>query len=116
RHHVIAEILREELLRRGQLGEVLAGLILAMASRVGPGMSRSARPWRLLRLLINHEFLSKAVGIEGARNLYRAFETTLSWEYHYWLQRGSLEVKFGDLRLAENFLSRARGLQPSEPL
>jgi hypothetical protein len=36
----------------------------------------------------------------------------LSWDYHYWLQRGSFEVEVGDLALAENFLNSSRSLAP----
>jgi hypothetical protein len=37
--------------------------------------------------------------------------------FHYWLQRGSLEVEDGsDLSLAKNFLDQARGLAPDDPL
>ena len=42
-------------------------------------------------------------------------EEILSWDHHYWLQRGSFEVERGDLSLAQNFLSQARGLAPEDP-
>jgi hypothetical protein len=70
-----------------------------------------------LSTIINHEFVERALGLEDARNLYGSIEHPLSWDYHYWLQRGSLEVEFGDTNLAENFLSQAKGLAPDdEPL
>jgi len=40
-----------------------------------------------------------------ARDIYEELESILSWDYHYWLQKGSLEVEAGDIRLAENFLA-----------
>ncbi len=42
-------------------------------------------------------------------------EPILHWEPNFWLQRGSLEVERGDLRLAENFLGQARSLTPDHP-
>jgi hypothetical protein len=64
----------------------------------------------LLRSVINHEFLYRIVGLDVSQVLYQHLEDLLSGNSHYWLQRGSLEVEFGDLKLAENFLSQARGL------
>jgi hypothetical protein len=66
--------------------------------------------------MINHDFLDRAIGCEDARGLYASLEQLLSWDYHYWLQRGSLEVENGDLSLAENFLGQARGLANDDPL
>jgi len=45
-----------------------------------------------------------------ARDLYTRLEPILSGDYHFWLQRGSLEVEKGDVRRAENFLGAARSL------
>ena len=49
-----------------------------------------------------------------ARDIYEELETILSWDYHYWLQRGSLEVEAGDIRKADNFLSAAYSLHPED--
>lgn len=38
----------------------------------------------------------------------------MNWDYHYWLQRGSLEVEVGDLELATNFIDQARSLNPDD--
>ncbi len=65
--------------------------------------------------MTNHDFLIRVVGTDAARNLYAELEGLLEWDYHYWLQRGSLEVETGDLAYAENFLNQARGLAPAEP-
>jgi len=116
RHRVIAEILLRQLQLRQDLTDVLSGLILVAATKANPRGPKSGRPWRLLKMLLNHEFLSRTVGLEPSRNIYGEFEDVLSWDYHYWLQRGSLEVKFGDLSLAENFLNQAKGLAGDDPL
>lgn len=114
RHRLIAEIIRDEMARRGLLSLPISGLALLAASKVTASLSRSARPWRMLRVFINHAFLMRHMGQESARNLYGTLEQPLVWDYHFWLQRGSLEVEFGDLALAELFLNTSRGLAPGD--
>jgi hypothetical protein len=116
RHPLIAEILLDELQRQRRLADVLPGLILAAAAKADPRAPRHSRNWRLLQRLINHDFLANSLDREAARNAYGNLETLLSWDYHYWLQRGSFEVEFGDLSHADLFLKTAAGMQPDEPL
>lgn len=116
RHRHIADVILDELRRQGQLMPILSGLLVVAATRVMPDMPRSARPWRFLKSLISHEFLLRVIGVEQARNLYGSVEAILHWDYHYWLQRGSLEAQVGDLGLAENFLGQARSLAASDAL
>jgi len=115
RHRVIAEIVRDQLAKRGQLTLPISGLALLAASKVTATLSRSARPWRMLRVFINHEFLLRHGGDEFARNLYGTLQEPLTWDYHFWLQRGSLEVEHGDLAMAEHYLNTARALAPEDP-
>jgi hypothetical protein len=115
RHRVIADLLLDELQRTGELRDVLEGLAFVAATKVDPSLRRSARPWRMLRAIINHEFLARTIFPEAARDLYGSLEQLLSWDFQYWLQRGSLEVEFGDVALAENFLSQALSLAPDDP-
>jgi len=115
RHRVIAEVIAAELQKTGQIKELVHGLAHIAATQVLPTHRRSTRPWRILRHVTNHEFLIRVIGVDGARNLYGELEGLLRWDYHFWLQRGSLEVEVGDLNLAENFLNQARGLAPTDP-
>ncbi len=115
RHRVVASLLLDELRRRGQLADVMQGLALVAATKVSRGLPRSARAWRFLRGVISHDFLMKTVGVEVARNIYGGIEGSLAWDYHYWLQRGSLEVEIGNVALAENFLAQARALSAGDP-
>ena len=115
RHRVIAEILRDELQKQGRIGSVLSGLAFMAASKVSRDMRRSARPWRMLRQFINHDYLLRTVDLEQTRNLYGQLEPMLSWDFHYWLQRGSLEVEVGDLNMARHFLSQARSIEGEDP-
>lgn len=116
RHRVIAEIILNHLQKTGQLAEVIIGLTHVAAVKVAPSMPRSSRPWGLLRALINHDFLIRAVSAPVARNIYGSIEQLLAWDHHYWLQRGALEVELDELPVAENFLNQARGLGSDDPL
>jgi hypothetical protein len=53
-------------------------------------MARGARPFRLLRKVINHDFLLNVLTPEDARSIYDEVEGALAWDYHYWLQRAGL--------------------------
>lgn len=116
RHRVIAELLRDELQKRGQLTDAVFGLAFLAATHTPPSTARRGRALRLLRAVINHDFLFRTLNLEASKVLYQQLEDLLASDPHYWLQRGSLEVEFGDLRLAENFLSQARGLSAGDLL
>lgn len=115
RHRVIAEILHDELQKQGLIVRVLSGLAFVAASKIHSGMHRRERPRRMLRQFINHEYLLNCIGLEQTRSVYGQLESLLSWDYHYWLQRGSVEVEKGDLSFARQFLSQARSINPTDP-
>ena len=114
RHRVIADILHDKLQESGQIKGVLEGLALLAASKLGRGMARSDRPRRMIRSLLNHDYLLRVIGVDATRNLYASLESLLSWDYHYWLQRGSAEVENGKLDLAEQFLNQAKSISPHD--
>jgi hypothetical protein len=115
RHRVIAEVVLDYLQTNGHLSGILQGLAAVAASRSVELRQSGSRARRILRAILNHDFLIRSLGIETTRNLYGSLEEILSWDHHYWLQRGSFEVERGDLSLAQNFLSQARGLAPEDP-
>jgi hypothetical protein len=115
RHRVIAEVVRDYLQANGYLAAILQGLATVAASRSVELRQSGSRARRILRSILNHDFLIRSLGLDSTRNLYGSLEETLSWDHHYWLQRGSFEVERGDLSLAENFLGQARGLAPDDP-
>jgi SIR2-like domain len=115
RHRVIAQLVFDHLQKNQRLADVMAGLALAAATKVNPTSPTSSRAMRFLRSVISHDLLIRTVGREVARNIYGSIEVALSWSFHYWLQRGSLEVEAGDLSLAKNFLDQSRSLAPDDP-
>ena len=116
RHRVIAE----ELIRHVEFGQwfapILEGITFAFANSVDPTLAKSERRWRRLIRFINHDYLMRLLSIEDVRSIYERIEPILNWDYHYWLQRGSLEVEVGDLSLATNFLDQARSLASGDRL
>jgi hypothetical protein len=115
RHRVIADVLVDELAKTGQLVDALLGLALVAASKIHPRMSGNAKPVRLLRNVINHDFLKRTLGAESARAFYGRIEDLLAGDFHFWLQRGALEVEVGDLDLAQLFLDQATALSGDDP-
>jgi hypothetical protein len=110
RHPVIAREVVTHYRRSGQLGQAIARLAFVMATKVYPGMPRTAER-RLLTTLTNHEFLLRSVDTtSNIRDVYSEIETLLHDDAHYWLQRGSFELERGDIVHAENFLAQARGM------
>lgn len=116
RHRWVAETAIEFYQANGLLGPSLKGLVVALAMKADPQAGWSSREQRLLRRILNHDYLQRVCGdIAVAREVYALVEALLSWDYHYWLQRGSLEVETGNLPLAENFLNSAvSGAPPND--
>ena len=114
RHRVIAELVLEHLQVLKELKDTLVGLAFAAGSKVNPAMRKQERPWRFLNRLMNHEFLGRVLGVMDAREVYVEIEGLVAFDYHYWLQRGSLEVQRGDLALATQYLDQARSLAPTD--
>jgi hypothetical protein len=116
RHRMLGDIIREKLFETGQMAPVVQGLAVVAAAKVTPSAKRYHRHMRMLQTFLNHELLLNVMGPEAGKNLYSNLEDPLAWHYHYWLQRGSLEVERGSLNLAENFLGTAFSLAEDDPL
>jgi hypothetical protein len=99
---------------QASIGPVLEGACFAFATKVTRDMDRRSRPWRRLIRFSNHAYLLRVAGPAVGRQVYEHVEDLLHWDYHYWLQRGSLEVEEGDLGLATNFLDQAVSLEPDD--
>ncbi len=91
-------------------------LAVAVATKVSPSSKRSSPEYRRIRTLMNHDWLAHHVGVSAAQRIYSELEGLMQWDYHYWLQRGSLELESRDIHLAENFLNQAYSLAPNDPV
>jgi SIR2-like domain len=114
RHRVVADHAMSYFREQGQLVAPLQGLAFALATKAHPGSQRNTREMRFVRRLISHERLIRLIGHRRAQSVYEGIEDLLAWDYHYWLQRGSLEVEEGDLRLAQNFLGQAYAMAEND--
>ena len=114
RHRVIANLVYQELVKSGMFEGVLRGLLMIGVAKVSEGSDRNSRPSRLLRTFVNHNFMKHAVSVDVARNIYGEFEEPLSWDSHYWLHRGALELESDQLSMAENFLGQAMSIRSDD--
>lgn len=112
RHRWIAEKSLEFFQDVGLLHKVVLAVTFALATEIDPYGTPHSRERRLLRRWINHDRLQKQADVDECREIYSALQGLLGWSYHYWLQRGSLEVECGDLGQAKSFLESARSLAP----
>lgn len=114
RHRLIAERVVDYLQRQHEIAVPITGLMFAMSTKVHPGRPRHSREAKLLSRLISHDWLMSMIGVDEVREAYQEIEGQCSWDYHYWLQRGSVEVEVGALSDAQNFLEQARALAPDD--
>ena len=114
RHRVISEQVVASPHFRSVSKDIIEGLFVALASSVTPNEPRTSRVWRRFIRFTNHEFILSRLALDDGRQAYESIEGFMSWDYHFWLQRGSLELQEGDLGLATNYLSQALSLAPED--
>lgn len=107
RHRRIAEMVMSRLRQSSELLAPYQGLTAALASRY-KGHDRPSRETRVFRALISHRRVGNSFSLDDARALYQSLEPACADDYHYWLQRGSYEVKFGSLSNARSWLAQAK--------
>lgn len=114
RHRMISERVLGLLIKENQLASVVSGLLFALCLKIDFSLPRRARPWRNVAALINNEYLHSLLGVDSAEQVFASVEQLLTDDFHFWLQRGALQLKFGQLLLARNFLDQAYGLEPDD--
>jgi hypothetical protein len=107
RHRVIAELITDVLRNNGQLLAPYRGLTRTMAARYDVSL-RKTRETKLLTALLAHERIARNFATSDARVIYDDVEEFCKDDYHFWLQRGSLEVQDGSLTIARPYLLSAR--------
>lgn len=115
RHRVIAERLVDQLSKdAARLGDLFERVAFAVSANVHARLPKSSASRRLLTTLLSSRVLFNRLDLERARSVYARVENNLHWDHHFWLQRGSLEVRDGDVRDAERFLDTALSLAPND--
>ncbi len=114
RHAVIAEYVLNAVAPRGLLREAYVRLLKVLANDLGS--DRASRAFRLYRRIVNHDgiyrrFLNNLV---EARAIFESIQDWFSSDPHFWLQFGSLELEYGELAFASNYIDQAESLAPSD--
>jgi energy-coupling factor transporter ATP-binding protein EcfA2 len=117
RHRVIADRVVDFYRLEGSMREPIIGLLWAIATKATAEQSRKSREQKLLLKLMNHETLINLTSDqETPRLAYADVENLSSWNYHYYLQRGSYDVETNNLDSAKNLLDQARQMAPNDYL
>lgn len=117
RHRVVAEEAIDHFRKKRQISTWFVDLVALCAVKYEAPKATQTKYGRLLKRLVNHDFIqSLLIDRDVIRQTYGSCESYLKDDPHFWLQRGSYEARYGDLTLAENFLSQARALNERDDL
>ena len=119
RHRVIAELLLEKIAPRTMLREAYIALLKAISHDLPFGGDRTnSANFRLFRRLISHRSIYErfAHHLSEARSIYSAIASNFSRDHHFWLQFGSLELEFGELASAANYIEQAYNFAPHDKI
>ena len=108
RHRVIAETAVKSFQEMGEIANYVKMILVLASIKIPKRDITRNRYGRLLIRFLNHEYLKRLIGVvPDVRQLYESLEPVLMSEFHYWLQRGTFELEFGDLDFAETCLRHA---------
>lgn len=112
RHPVIAEMVIDALAPREMLKQAYIGYLRTIAHQIPHDARRSSRSWQLFWRLLNHRnlYYQFAGNVDPAREIYESVKKWFSGNGHFWLQYGALEVEYGNLDAAENWVRQAKVL------
>ena len=117
RHRVVAESAINYFRNAGLIASWVTDLIILAAQHYEIGNARRSRLGRMLIRLISHNNMRDLVADNDAvSRIYGNTEVWLDRDFHFWLQRGSYELDYGDLAKAENFLRQAKALADGDVL
>ena len=116
RHRVIGEFVHSAVHKMGMMYPIISGLLRMAALKATSQMSSSSKPNRMLRVFINHDFVYEMLDFNQSQKLYSELEPLLNNSHHFWLHRGSIEVEYGSVGHAENYIAQALNLAATDPL
>jgi len=114
RHRVIADHVIRIAASRTIVAEAYKRLLPVLAGEMTGRVHRSSVSG-LFRALLNHSevFERFESNVAEARAIFESVEVRLRRKAHFWLQYGLLELEYGNLEYAENYLLQAESLSPS---
>jgi hypothetical protein len=108
RHRVIAAEVIRYLREVGSLPAIFGATLRSFAAAAAHLRDNSDPTRRTFIRLLNHSYIDRlGLTISEAREIYDSVEEILQNDFHYWLQRGSLEVERGDVNFAMHHLKSA---------
>jgi len=112
RHQVIAEMIVDNIAPRSMLCNAYIGYLRAISHQIPTKATRRCRPWQIFWRLLSHQNLYQQFGneIENPRKIYESLKGWLGAHGHFWLQYGSLEIEYGQLDRASNYIEQAKGI------
>ena len=116
RHPSIATFIVDDIATRIHLMEAYQRLLPVFAHDISRKVGYGNKIYRLYRRLINHLAIYRrfAEKIEFARSIYESVKHFVSEDCHFWLQYGSLELEYGELSDAANYLAQAESIDPTD--
>jgi hypothetical protein len=114
RHPLIAEYIIHDIADRTHLKEAYISVLSVLSHDMGKNPDFGNKIFRLYRRLINHLSIYNHFhnDITHARDIYESVRKNVGDDFHFWLQYGSLELSFGELDYAANYLAQAESLKP----
>ena len=114
RHRIIADHVLRVAASRTMVAEAYKRLLPVLAREMTGRVYRSSVSG-LFRALLNHReiFQRFESNVEEARAIFESVEVRLRTKAHFWLQYGLLELEYGNLDFAENYLQQAESLSPN---
>lgn len=113
RHRVVADLVVDKMKRERVLASIYRSLAETFATRLSVVEVREqayrvrTRHYRYVERMMNHRNVD-GFGRDDVRTIYTVLEPHIAGDYHFWLQRGSFEVRRGSLDLAQRYLRRAQ--------
>jgi hypothetical protein len=118
RHRAIAEQVVDHVVPRPMLRDAYTRLLKVLSHDLSYPVNIGTRTFRLYQRLINHSSIYRrfSAHLDGARAIYDTLAPFLKRDYHYLLQYGSLELEYGELDLAANYIEQAFAYAPADRL
>lgn len=118
RHRAIAEQIVDHVVPRAMLRDAYIRLLKVLSHDLSYPVNTGTRTFRLYQRLINHSSIYRrfSAHIDDARAIYDTLAPFLKRDYHYLLQYGSLELEFGELDAAANYIEQAFAYAPDDRL
>ncbi len=116
RHRIIAQAMADVIVARGLLEAAYIRLLAVISRDVPADAKVRSQGFRMYREIINHRLIWQRfeASIDRARHIYDSVRAHFNNDFHFWLQYGSLELEFGELELADAYISSAEGLAPDD--